>query len=276
MLLQGKLRTLLLGLGAALMTLLAGGCSTAVESKRVQDLLVRQGFGKRATGDAQAENYATIGSTIQFFPPSSLLTNPAYADLLMLAQQPQTVAVDGTIYIPGYGATQVLGLSESKIAALVSEQLNAFYSSPVQIQARLLSAPKFYYVIGEVFGPSPQAFEGDLTVAEAFLRVQRTNLANIGRVRLIRGDPKNPLIVTINMWDILLYGVTTYNLNIRENDIIYIPPTFVGHLTRLLEKLTAPLATLWQAIFYTQNVRFQYRSLTGDEDAVFFGSPFLF
>ena len=258
-----------------LLALLSASCGS-IESKRVQDLLVRQGFGKRAEGDAQAENYALVGSSIQFFVPTPLLQNPSYGDLLLLVQTPQTVSVDGTIYIPGYGSTQVLGLSEKKIGALVREQLQALYSKPIQLDARLLSAPKFYYVIGEVLTISPQAFEGDLTVAEAFLRVPRTNLANIGKVKLIRGDPRNPLVVTVNMWDILLYGNTTYNLNVRENDIIYIPPTLVGQLTRLIEKITAPMAALWQAIFYGQNLRYQWDVITGEQDAFYFGSPYLF
>lgn len=248
----------------------------SIESKRIQELLVKKGFGKRAEGDAQAENYATTGSTIQFFVPMSVLSDPSFGDLLLLAQQPQTVAVDGTIYIPGYGATQVLGLSERKIAALVTEQLQAFYSAPIQIEARLLDAPKFYYVIGEVFGLGPVPFVGDMTIAEAFFRMPRTPLANIGKIRVIRGDPRNPLVVTVNMWDIALYGVTTYNINIKENDIIYVPPTFFGSLARFLEKLISPFTTLVQALFTVQNLRWNYQVLTGDAQGGIFWNPYIF
>ncbi len=237
----------------------------AVPSKRIQELLVKRGLGKRAEGDAQVENYATVSSQIQFFAPTYVMGNPTYADLLILAASPQTVGIDGSIYIPGYGTTYVLGLTEKQIGALVSEQLRSLYTDAIHVDARILSGDKFYYMFGETT-PGIRRFEGDMTVLDIFARNPILPLANIGKIRLVRADPRNPLIVTINVRDIVLYGISTYNINIKENDIIYVPPTFFGSVSRFIEKVTAPLTSVLNAAFRASNLRYQYRVLTGQQE----------
>ena len=118
-------------------------------------------------------------------------------------------------------------------------------------------------------------FIGDLTVAEAVLMSPRSPVANIGKIRLIRADPKNPLVVTINLREIVVYGYSTYNLNIKENDIIYIPPTFFGQVSRFIERLTYPLTTVLSVLFQYQTLDFHYKVLTGDQE-FFFGNRFLY
>ena len=247
----------------------------SLPSKRLQELLVKQGFGKRAEGDAQVENYATTGAQIRFIVPPILLENPALRDLMTLAAQPQVVGVDGTIYVPGYGSVYVLGLTEKRIAALVTELLQASFAPEIVVEARILSAPKFFYMFGETV-PGARPFVGDLTMLEVFATNPILPLANIGKIRLVRADPRDPFVVTINMRDIVLYGISTYNLNIKENDIIYVPPTFFGSVSRFLEKLIAPVTTLLGAAFTATNLRYQYRVLRGDEDFLFFGGPWLY
>ncbi len=258
----------------AFATMALPSCAS-VPSKRVQELLVRKGFGKRASGDAQVANYATVRAQIQFFVSPELLADPAFADLVLLAVQPQPVTVDGTIYIPGYGPSYVLGMTGPEIGALVTEQLQAFYKPKIRIRARILAAPRLFWVLGETLAPGFREFIGDLTVAEAVLMSPRSPVANIGKIRLIRADPKNPLVVTINLHEIVVYGYSTYNLNIKENDIIYIPPTFFGQVSRFIERLTYPLTTVLSVLFQYQTLDFHYKVLTGDQE-FFFGNRFLY
>ncbi len=264
----------LLGLLVAAFPSIPAGCGS-IPDKRVQELLVRQGFGRRAEGDAQVENYASIGDTIQFYVSPSLLTNPSYADLYLLVAGPQPVAVDGTIFIPNVGPVMVLGLSEKAIGALVSEQLQTLYTAPIEVQARIISGAKFFFMFGEVIAPGIRPFRGDLTILDVFALFPVTKMANLGRIRLIRADPRNPLIVTINLRHIVTEGITTYNLNIRENDIIYVPPTFFGTIARFAEKLLLPLSTIVGALFQGVQLQWQYQFLTGRRP-FFFGNPWIF
>jgi len=247
-------------------------CSS-VPSERVQDLLVRHGFGRRAEGDAQVENYASTGDMLRFDVPYELLVSPVYADLGLLVSAPQPVAIDGTIFIPGVGGTYVLGLTEKEIGALVTEQLQAFYNDKISVTCRIISSiGKYFFMFGEVTLKGIQPLRGDFTVLDALSINPWNSLANIGKIRLIRADPKNPLIVTINLRDIAYDGISTYNLQLRENDIIYVPPTFFGSISRFLQKLVEPLAVVVQALFQWAYAEQSVRYLTGQSD-FFFGYP---
>jgi protein involved in polysaccharide export with SLBB domain len=240
-------------------------CS-GVPSEREQELLIREGFGKRASGDAQVENYASVGSTIQFIPSSqTVLMNPGFADLALLVSAPQVVAVDGTVYLPNIGPVLVLGLTEKEIGQLITEQLGASYKNPPRIDARIVSDTKYYYVFGEG-GPQRLPLVGDEQIVDVFAQPLRTPYSNLGKIRLIRADPRNPLIISINLRDIVIHGVSTYNLRIRENDIIYVPPTFFGMLSRFIEKLLLPLNAVVRGLFEVSNLRYQYGVITGSED----------
>lgn len=251
-------------------------CGT-IPNRSIQELLVKDGFGKRAQGDAQIQDYATIGAQLQFWISPRILAEPSFAELQVLVSGSQLVAVDGTIYIPGYGAIYVLGLTAERIAAIVEERIQALYDdTPIPVECRILNAPKFFYMFGET-APGAREFVGDLTIMDVFATNPILPLANIGKIRLVRADPEDPLVININVRDMVLYGISTYNLNIKENDIIYVPPTFFGSVSRFIERLTAPLTTLVAATFQASTIRFQYRVLRGDSNAFpFFGQPFLF
>ena len=76
-----------------------------------------------------------------------------------------------------------------------------------------------------------------------------TPSANLGRVRVVRPDAQSPLVVEINFREMIMTGNTTYNIQLRENDIIYVPPTWLGSIGRFIEKLLSPLASVVQAAF---------------------------
>ncbi|PIE22206.1 MAG: hypothetical protein CSA62_13510 [Planctomycetota bacterium] len=240
-------------------------CSV-VPSERAQEILIRNGFGRRAQGDAQVENYASVGSTIEFIPSSQdLLRDPAFRDLALLVSTPQVVAVDGTVYVPGVGPLLVLGLTEREMGQLITEQLGALYSTPPRIDARISSDTKYYFLFGEV-GPARRELRGDTTIVDVFAEVERNDYANMGRIRLIRADPRNPLVVSINFHDIGRRGFSAYNLRIRENDIIYVPPTFFGMVARFLNKLLLPLKAVVTGLLEVSSVNHQIGVLTGKND----------
>ena len=69
----------------------------------------------------------------------------------------------------------------------------------------------------------------------------------------------------INFREMILTGNTTYNVLIQDNDIIYIPPTFIGMITRFIEKLLQPLNVVVGGLFGLASARWSYEVLTSDD-----------
>jgi hypothetical protein len=51
----------------------------------------------------------------------------------------------------------------------------------------------------------------------------RKDAANLGRVRLIRGNPVNPFETTVDLQHMIETGDSTNNVHVQERDVIYVP-----------------------------------------------------
>jgi len=237
-----------------------------VEEKRIRELLNEKGFGTRAQGIATLENYVSGGDAVVFFLEPAMLVQPGYEQLALLST-PQQVGIDGTIYIPYVGNVMVLGLTELELDKLVETQLQGFYNVRLPpIRSRIINLGKAFYVFGEALrkGRMPMV-KGDMTILEALATVGTTPLANIGRVQLIRPDAQNPLVMEVNFREMVLTGNTTYNVLLQDNDILYIPPTLIGMITRFIEKLLQPLNVIVGGMFGLASARWSYEILTDDD-----------
>lgn len=222
---------------AALLLVGVASCKTSPD-KRLLQHLNQEGFGKRYTGNSEEEDYATIGDRI------------AYADNL----QPDlrgldAVGIDGTITLPEVGTVHVAGMTRSELEALFQQKF-APYFERTDIQVTIQSAgAKTYWVLGEVGGQGQRPFPGDLTIFEAVMAsVPNPNTANLGRVRLIRPDPREPFVITVNVTDMIRRGDSTYNVHVRENDIIYVPPTLFAQIGYFIVGLISPVTTVISSV----------------------------
>jgi len=242
------------------------------EEKRIRELMKEKGFGTRAQGDATVENYLAGGDAVVFTLPPTSWAQPGMERLYQLTL-PQFVAIDGTILIPYVGSMQVLGLTEAELSRQVKDLLRpVFKDKDIDIQARIASpGAKFFYTFGEagIRGRQPM-LKADLTLFEAVATIGYTNLANIGRVYLIRPDAENPLVMQVNMREMILTGMTARNFQIHENDSIYIPPTFLGMIARILERLFSPVAIVVQSLIGVAQVRQSYDIVTGKQPSGLF------
>lgn len=244
-------------------------CS-GVEDKRIRQLLNEKGFGTRAQGVATHENYVSGGDAVVFFIEPSIYLQPGYEQLSLLTV-PQAVGIDGTIFVPYVGPVPVLGLTQRELKLLVEEQLQAFFNAPIRLQARIVGTGKAFYVFGEAAAKGRLPFpKADLTILEAIASVGTTPLANLGRVRVIRPDAENPLVIYVNLREMVTTGNTTYNILLQDNDIIYVPPTFLGAVTRFVEKVVTPLGVVTNALFSAALTRQSYDFLVGKDQGFFF------
>jgi protein involved in polysaccharide export with SLBB domain len=220
-----------------------GACASTAPDKRVLQYLNDDGFGNRYTGNAEEQNYVTIGDTVS-------LVDAYHPDLATS----QTVDVDGTIVLPEIGAVHVAGQTRSELEAFLVQKYSPYYEQ-LDIDVRLGTAGKFYFIFGEVGAEGKQQFPGDLTVFEAVMAASPDDrTANLGRVRVIRADPRDPLILYVNLAELLNSGDSTFNVHVHERDIIVVPPTFlaeVGHfLTKLLYPITEVIREVSSALWY--------------------------
>ena len=199
--------------------------------KRLLQYLNTDGFGKRYTGNAEEENYVTIGDRI-------ILTDSYNEELNELPAL--KVDIDGTVQLPELGAVHVAGLTRTEIEALLREKYSPIYTD-VDPMVAIRTENKKYFIFGEVGLEGEKKFEGDLTVFEAVRGADPLlSSANLGRVRLIRADPKDPLIIYVDIED-MMSGDSTFNVKVQELDIIFVPPTLFAQFGYFLENLVFPI-----------------------------------
>lgn len=259
--------------GLLALLLLAGGCSSVREGLEIQQLLVPPGggLGRRARGDAQVENYAAFGDTVYIHLDPAMLGFAATDEQLALLNQAQPVAIDGTIFVPLVGRLPVEGLTERQIESLVEQRLTTFYKVRIDLSVRIVNTGgKVFFVWGEVRAKGMQVLpRGDLTLLDVIAMASPTPVANLGRVKVIRSDPKNPLVVECNVREHIQKGFSGYNINIKEDDIVYVPATFLGSLGNFLARLVYPFQTVFQTAFGLASLGWSYRWLTDDNVGVF-------
>ena len=204
------------------LALLVVGCSSAPD-KRLLQYLNEEGFGNRYTGNAEEENYITIGDTLN-------MTDAWHPDELTLST---TVDIDGTVVLPEIGAVYVAGQTRTQLEAFLMEKYSPYYEQ-LDIKVKLQTQGKFFFIFGEVLNTGSQPFPGDLTVFQAVMDAgPNSRTANLGRVRVIRADPRDPLVIPVNIKQIF-DGDSTYNIQIHERDIIYVAPTMIAPESRTL------------------------------------------
>lgn len=239
------------------------------EDKRIRELMVEKGFGARATGDATRENYVGALDQVQFLI-SPMATQEAGHERLAELTVPQAVAIDGTLFVPYVGPVYVLGKTELELSTLVTAQLRSVLRNVPEVQARIVGPPrKIFYAIGEVLNKGRVPLEPDMTLMDAMFVCNWSPLANLGRVYVIKPDAEHPLVIDVNFREMLVTGVMKPNIPIRERDILYVPPTFLGMIARLLQRVLEPVAVAVNTMLGVAQIRTSYEVATGQRDYYF-------
>jgi protein involved in polysaccharide export with SLBB domain len=241
--------------------LILSGCSTAPNKRELQ-YLNTDGFGNRYTGNAEDQNYVTLGDTISITDSYHPELGGAY-----------TVDIDGTVVLPEVGAVYVAGLTRTELEAFLMQKYSPYFAK-LDTKVRLQTRGKVYYIFGEVTGEGAKPFPGDLTIFEAVTSAgPNEQTANLGRVRLIRADPRDPLVITLNLSDIIDTGDSTFNVLVQERDIIFVPPTMIAQFGYFLSDLLFPVQQVMQSvgsIFFTGRNNFNRRGGGGFGNNVVF------
>jgi len=105
--------------------------------------------------------------------------------------------------------------------------------------------------MGQVARAGPFPYTGDVTLYEALMQAGPSEFgANLGRVRLIRADPHDPLVITADMTNLWTAGDSTYNVQVHEYDIVYVPPTLLQSLADLVSGVFVPVTSVLRDVLY--------------------------
>ncbi|MBK7643981.1 MAG: polysaccharide biosynthesis/export family protein [Planctomycetes bacterium] len=226
-------------------------CSTAPD-KRLLDRMNQKGFGKKYTGNVLEENYATIGDTIS-------ISDPYNKSELTLSKR---IDIDGTILLPELGSVAVAGYTRTELEALLMEKYSPYYPQlDIKVDIANTGGSKKYFIYGEVAAAGEKTLTGDETIFEAVMKASpKDDTANLGRVRLIKADPRDPEVYEVNIGDLLENGDSSFNMGIEELDIIFVPPTMLAQLGYFLDSMLFPVKKVLSGIggaFFSLN-QFSY------------------
>ncbi|MGQ0552057.1 MAG: polysaccharide biosynthesis/export family protein [Planctomycetota bacterium] len=235
-------------LALALLTagLLPLGACHSTDDARVLQVLNQRGFG-RPTQDANRQYYVGIGDGLT-------ISDKLHAEYNNLSE---VVRMDGVITLPEVGELYVNGLSPDEVTEVVRKAYDLYVNDTSGLTARVTSYnSKRYYVSGlNPNKPRSVTFRGDTLLIDALITAGLDQtIVDTEDIRVIRGDPENPLVIRCNYDAITQEGRTRDNILIRENDIIYLTPSIIGYITYGVAKLTAPLQPIQQLITGFNNV----------------------
>lgn len=108
-------------------------------------------------------------------------------------------------------------------------------------------------ILGEISAPGIYEFDEDVTVLEAVLRSGGFTPDAVQQdMKVVRGDPRDPVMLTVNVDGILHQADIAQNIILEDNDIIYVPRDFLGSLTEVMSRLDPVLSFLmWPSTYRT-------------------------
>lgn len=235
-------------LGACVLALVAGlglsGC-TSTNDARVLQVLNQRGFG-RPTQDANRRYYIGIGDGI-------VLQSNIYPELNGVSEN---VRMDGTVTLPDVGEVYINGLTPDEATEVVRQRYDYILSDTTNLLIRVsaISSKRYYVTAAPPRAAQSITFNGDTTLMDVVVGANIDELIiDTDAILVIRGDPENPLRISCD-YDDIVQGYTRDNILIRENDVIYLTPNFLGYIKWGVAAVLAPLQPIQELFFGVNNI----------------------
>lgn len=170
------------------------------------------------------------------------------------------VTANGTLRLPLIGVQKVVGMTEDEAADFLMTKYQKYLRNPY-VTVEITNQRVF--VLGEVMHPGVvQVTNGTMNLVEAIARTgDMTNYADRTRIKVLRGDLRNPEVRVIDLTEMSTIRVSS--LFLRPNDIVYIEPRAIKGYNITMEQLSPPfqfVATLLQPFV---NITFMVKTLGG-------------
>ncbi|MBF0483988.1 MAG: polysaccharide export protein [Candidatus Omnitrophica bacterium] len=153
---------------------------------------------------------------------------------------------NGKIQYEFIGDLSVSGMNKKQVQSLVVDKLSDYIISPEVTVVIKQYNSKVVYVIGEVAAPGKIYMRGNtITVREALVQAGLPLLSaklQKGKVITPSSDGK-PINRPIDIDKLLVKGDLRENLIMRPGDSLYVPPTLMAKVLRVITPITAPITS---------------------------------
>ncbi len=111
---------------------------------------------------------------------------------------------------------------------------------------RIQLADNQVYIFGEVSSPGKYTFTGDANVLDVISRAGGPRVgAEMKHVKIIRGTPENPIVVSANIKRLLKKSDLSQNKSIKDGDIVFLPRSSMAMVSNIVTKV-APMFAIAQ------------------------------
>jgi polysaccharide export outer membrane protein len=160
------------------------------------------------------------------------------------------VRPDGGINLPILGDITVAGETPGRLARRIAEAYSRYYTNP-QLSINLTRyAPSQCYVLGAVRYPKAVQIRPGMTILGALADAGGpTDLANMKSTVLIRRVSHNQAVARrVNLARFTGGRGLSSDLYLHDFDIVYVPTTFVGKITLIVDQIFGKLVSV--PVFY--------------------------
>jgi hypothetical protein len=185
---------------------------------------------------------------------------------------PFTVRIDGKITLPTIGDIMVAGLTTEQVKRKLENKVAVYLKEViVTIGVGQIQSKKYYIAAQNPatggFAVAEVAYPGNVTLFDVWVRMgsPSTLLDDECHMKVLRCDPRNPDVKTINIREMLVSGYSGGNIQIRPNDIVYVPPTLWGRVNAFVQGVTVPLNGLFRVTNTIGQVDRTVRIIEGDD-----------
>jgi polysaccharide export outer membrane protein len=189
-----------------------------------------------------------------------------------------TVRMDGRITLNVIGEVVVAGLTPDQVRRKLESKIAVYMKDvAVTVSPMAIVSKKFYVAArspltgGFIVRQVP--YRGDTTLFEVWAAMgsPSTSTDDDAHVKVIRPDPRHPVIKVVNIREMRLCGYSGGNIQIKPNDIVYVPPTIWGRVSAATAAIAAPFQGLFYLMSTWANLNYFADVITGDDNLRFGG-----
>lgn len=223
-----------------------------------------RGLGSRFPVDPNRDEF-TFGVGDQL-----LITMPGTSDF----DAELIVGANGSVRIPflKIGELPVGGLTEDEVERKIELLLaSEFVDNDVVVSRGTVASKKIY--VGAI-DPNTGGllfqtvdWTGNDHLFDVWVRIgsPSTVLDDDTHIRVIRADPRQPQVLIVNIRELATQGYSGANILLRPDDIVFVPPTFLGEVNRFLSTISLPLQSLSRLTSAVVSVRRSADIIQGDD-----------
>ncbi len=150
----------------------------------------------------------------------------------------------GNIQYSFVGDVKAEGLNKDELKEELYKKLTKFVKNPELTVSIIGYNSKFVYILGEVGRPGKYPMRGDvISLRDAIVGAGLvTPNALLKKVLIIKSDLESPQTKKINLYEILYKGKMKNNIDLVNSDIVVVPCSLYGKVTKGLSRILTPVS----------------------------------